>query len=172
MMKKLFFVICFMFCGAVLYAQDVHKKHLIELNFGVVKHLVDEDNKYSTYSTMAYDYAIKDFGVGLGVGLFESRSSGIPNDFKYTSVPIFADFRWMPQLNRTIKFVGVVDGGIVINSSDYSDTNVKHYFSAQAGFRFRVTNLLGINARLVYNNFESFKTTNSIGGIVGLSFSF
>lgn len=47
MMKKLIFVICFIFCSVVLYAQDVHKKHLIELNFGVVKHLVDEDNKYS-----------------------------------------------------------------------------------------------------------------------------
>lgn len=173
-MKKIFLIIAVMFCAVVSYAQNTHKNHLIELNFGIVKDFSDSHN-HSAYCTVVYDYVTRgNIGTGLGVGFFDSQDNYIPNSYTYYSYPVFADFRWMPNLTRTIKFIGVLNGGFVINSSDRHSnaTDLGHYLSAQAGFRIKIVDMLGLNARFVYNNFKSFETISSIGGIIGLSFSF
>lgn len=174
-MKKIFVTIAVMFCAVVSYAQNAPKNHLIELNFGVVKDYSDSPNNNSVYTTAVYDYVFGcNIGAGVGIGYFKTETAHIPNSFKCNSVPLFADFRWLPNLTRRIKFVGVLEGGFVINSSDIHNFNSDygHYLSAQAGFRIKIVDLLGLNARFVYNNFKSFETINSIGGIIGLSFSF
>ncbi len=172
-MKKLVFLLVFVFVSLHLFAQGQESIGAFENKFEIMLGAAvgSDDNIWINVNTTFSTNLNKLIQIGGGIGYSKFLLQSVPKYIAYNAVSVFADFRVFCPISRVVSFVGVTDVGLMINDhSSIKNSGIGVLVFPQAGFRFRLSDKgVALNTRFQYQ-YTTNPKDNVFGCTIGLSF--